>query len=219
MERLSAYPVTSALFLLNVGFFVFLQVLEGSTDPKVLAPYTFTPEALNGEYWRLLTSSFTHRGYVHIFGNMLGLLAFGTLVEKRFKKKFYLLTFLASGVLASLYWGAVGLPGNFSACGASGSIFALIGLLTAHLIYNFRGALKASLTFKMFVTIALIIYVGGAWFMGLTQFANGDIIHALVFQAKHAHAGGFVSGLALGILLSKPSKPLPRVSRGHLSSR
>ena len=80
------------------------------------------------QIWRLITYTFLHGDFWHIFFNMWGIFLFGTPVEKLLGYRRFLVLYFASGVLGALLW----LPFNWNipavCVGASGALF---GVMTA----------------------------------------------------------------------------------------
>lgn len=56
--------------------------------------------------WQFITHMFMHGGFVHLLLNMFGLLMFGTLLERVWGKKRFLIFFLLSGLGAALFYQA-----------------------------------------------------------------------------------------------------------------
>jgi membrane associated rhomboid family serine protease len=84
---------------------------------------------LTGAFWQPFTYMFAHGSFTHLLVNMLGLLFFGTAVEKELGSKEFLLYYLLTGLLAGLFSFAFYLfSGGASVpmLGASGAIFAVL---------------------------------------------------------------------------------------------
>jgi membrane associated rhomboid family serine protease len=84
---------------------------------------------LAGAFWQPLTYMFAHANLTHLLVNMLGLLFFGTAVEKELGSREFLLYYLLTGVLAGLFsLGAYLASGGafISLLGASGAVFAVM---------------------------------------------------------------------------------------------
>ncbi len=89
---------------------------------------------LAGNYlWTFLTSIFMHAGFFHLFENMLSLIFIGSLVEKILGRKRFFWFYTLSGIFAGLVFVLSSLifvqDMNTFAVGASGSLFAIVGLL------------------------------------------------------------------------------------------
>jgi membrane associated rhomboid family serine protease len=144
----------------------------------------FRPAVLDGQWWRLLTSTFLHGGAMHLVSNMIGLVFVGTLVEPVLGKRKFAVVYLLAGIIASLNsaWQHVATV----SVGASGAIFGLYGVFLALLLAkvfpkDFR---------RQFLRMS-IIFIGYNLAMGFT----GNIDNA-------AHAGGLLTGLAAGFILA-----------------
>ncbi len=82
-------------------------------------------------YWQIFTYQFLHGGFWHLFSNMIGLLLFGTAIEKKIGSSEFLLFYLLTGTLCSLSACISYLLtgyGYVSIIGASGAVFALLYL-------------------------------------------------------------------------------------------
>ncbi len=142
------------------------------------------PFTLDGEWWRLLTNTFLHGGFMHLFANMYGLLFVGIFLEPVLGKWKYAAGYLVTGLVASaasLWWHE-----NTLSVGASGAIFGLYGIFLALLLTKVfpRDFSKAFL-------VGTLIFIGYNLLSGLT----GGIDNA-------AHTGGLASGFIIGMILS-----------------
>jgi len=84
---------------------------------------------LNGAFWQPLTYMFAHGGLTHLLVNMLGLLFFGTAVEKELGSREFILYYLLTGFLAGIFSFAAYLftgGAYIPLVGASGAIFAVM---------------------------------------------------------------------------------------------
>jgi len=131
--------VAPALAALSV--MLFARMLFGSgalTDPSTLISWgaNFGPRTTNGEWWRLLTSTFVHTGFLRMAVEAAVLAQLGILLERLAGRPTLASVFVASGILASLV--------NLSAypmgttTGTSGAIFGLYGLLLASIVRSLR---------------------------------------------------------------------------------
>lgn len=144
----------------------------------------FRPLTTDGQWWRLLTSTFLHGGLMHILANMYGLLFVGIFLEPLLDKKKYMLVYLTTGILASvasIWWYDATVS-----VGASGAIFGLYGFFLACLLLKVFPPDFG----KAFLTSTLV-FVGFNLLMGFT----GGIDNA-------AHIGGLVCGFILGLIMS-----------------
>jgi membrane associated rhomboid family serine protease len=196
--------------LIGLCTLVFLWQL-GQDGDAVAAAYGMTPAVLFGSarlapdvatippWMTIFTSMFLHGGWLHLGGNLLFLWIFGNNIEDVLGPARYLLLYLVSGVIAALCQALPDLTSTVPMIGASG---AIAGVLGAYLVlYPF-----AKVHVLMWIIIFIRIIAVPAWSMlGLwfgLQFLDGllsDPGDAGV--AFWAHVGGFVSGLALLVLL------------------
>jgi membrane associated rhomboid family serine protease len=166
--------------------------------------YTFGISRAAFEWWQPFTSIFLHeRGWsLHLFMNMVFLVAFGSVIESRLGHLGFLAVFLAGGALSGLTQAFVGSwmdPASAlgPAIGASGSVSALMGLAFAlHPRANVRG-----IAIPQFTTG----YTSMRWMMAFAVAL--DIARTIVDWsgegnsgiATLAHLGGTLSGFLLGL--------------------
>jgi len=119
--------VNASIWLIAINVLVFaLEYLV----PRSMGFLAMTPVmVLNGAYWQPFTYMFAHGNLTHLLVNMLGILFFGTAVEKEIGSKEFLLYYLLTGTLAGvfsfaayLFTGGAYVP----MLGASGAIFAVL---------------------------------------------------------------------------------------------
>jgi membrane associated rhomboid family serine protease len=98
--------------------------------PQAISYLSMTPAlVLSGAFWQPFTYMFAHANLSHLLVNMLGLLFFGTAVEKEMGSKEFLLYYLLTGFLAGVFSFAAYLftGGAFiPLLGASGAVFAVL---------------------------------------------------------------------------------------------
>ncbi|TWI99889.1 rhomboid protease GluP [Mucilaginibacter frigoritolerans] len=188
------YVITPLLVIVNTIVFILTSVafvllpkllfknnISDDTSEKIymLLGFNSRTHVLNGEIWRLLTSVFLHFSWLHLVLNMIVLVYVGSLIEYKLGKWNFLLMFLFTGIISSMF----SVMWHFTeiSAGASGAIFGLFGILLALLSTNFyeRSARKALL-------ISTAITVG----INIIPVGEG-IDHA-------AHFGGLISGYILG---------------------
>ena len=150
----------------------------------------------------MVTSMFLHGGWLHLLGNLLFLWIFGNNVEDRLGRLPYLLFYLAGGIAAALTQVVIDPGSRIPLVGASGAIAAALG---AYMVL-FPGARILSLVFLGFFYQLLevpALIVLGFWFalQLLSGFASFGAETAQGGVAFFAHIGGFVFGLAVGVLL------------------
>jgi rhomboid protease GluP len=206
-----ATPGTYTLLAVNIavfGWMVFHGVSAKDPTTAQLIHYGATNGAfiLGGhQWWRLLTATFVHVGLLHIATNMWCLWNLGLLGEPLLGPlgliAVYLITGIAGNLLSLL--ASVLPPRDFVSvgAGASGAVFGIAGILIV-LLSNKRLPIPAFELNRLrrsviqFAVLNLIIGLGA----NLTSIVRID---------NHAHIGGFLSGLALGVPL------VPRMTSGR----
>lgn len=173
--------VTQALIGLNIAAFV-AQVAfynAGATTAGSTAGELALNAWLvqNGEWWRIVTSGFLHFGVFHLGMNMYSLWVLGLTLEPKLGPTRFGLAYMASLFGGSL--GALLVEPRSLVMGASGAIFGLLGLLVV--LFRSRGisinqsGLGPILLLNAFISLSGFVSLGG-------------------------HAGGFITGLVLGVL-------------------
>jgi rhomboid protease GluP len=193
-----ATATTSLLLLVNGLFFMLLLVLPPTTasgqEPglgRLWSLHTYDLLRLggglgnlvihDGEWWRLVTAMFLHGGLIHFGFNSYVLLQLGPLVEETYGTEKFWVVYLFSGIVGGL--ASELLRPQVPVIGASGAIVGLIGLLLAYGIRR-GGAIGGnirSVMMKYALYILVFSLLPGISFLG--------------------HAGGFVGGLVLGLVI------------------
>jgi rhomboid protease GluP len=191
MAILRMAPVTGALIAINLLIYVAMAVSSKSIDFSVQTLVNwggdYAPLTRNGEWWRLLTSTFVHGGLLHVALNMWCLLMLGPLAEIAFGKLPYLAAYLATGLCSSLT-STLYHPTSIGV-GASGAIFGVAGFLITPIALKRLTVYSTgkSSTLKMLLQFALLNLVIGA---------------AIPVVDVSAHVGGLVSGLIVGLFFA-----------------
>jgi len=131
-----------------------------------------------GEWYRLFTAMFIHFGAGHFLANVMGLLVFGTRVERYFGRIAFLVIYIFAGLLGSLF--SLYLTTAYAA-GASGAVYGLIGA-----IFIYTRLTGRAVELMNWYTLFMFIGVGIA--MG---FLTEGVDNA-------GHLGGLVGGLVIG---------------------
>ncbi len=160
-------------------------------------------------YITLITSMFLHGGLLHILGNMLFLFVFGDNIEDRIGKFWYILFYLACGVVATLVQVISSVVTNVDIripiVGASG---AISGLLAAYVIFYPRKRVKILFWFLLFIRFIVrvpSIVVIGIWFALQLLSAYSTFGEGGGGVAYAAHIGGFVMGGLLALIVKLTS--------------
>lgn len=176
------------IFLI-IGTFVGLAMMFSEEGPALFSflfiavnETRLLEEVFRGEVWRLFTPAFLHFGPIHILFNMICLKDFGSVVEKEYGLKRYLLFFLFVGVLSNLaqYWVMGPKFGGYS-----GVLFGLLGWLWVYPKINKEGLNYLPKSSVMILMIWFFLCLFGI----IPQVANS------------AHATGLVLGMLTGVVL------------------
>jgi len=175
--RADIAPVlTYTLIALNLAGFA-LQFMLGIS--AVSADWGMWPVAIaiNGEWWRLLTSAFLHGGVLHILFNMYVLFVIGSAMERILGHSRYIVLYLVAalgGSVTSYLFSDI----RTVSVGASGAIFGLMG---AFLIAGWRRRYDMR---QVIVLLALnvvlgFIFPGIDWRAHLGGLVTGALITAV----------------------------------------
>ncbi|MER6713119.1 rhomboid family intramembrane serine protease [Streptomyces sp. NPDC000877] len=174
--------LTKILIGINLAVFIAVQVNESLLTDLVLlgawppAPYLPTQGVAGGEWYRMVTSMFTHQEIWHIAFNMLSLWWLGGPLEAALGRVRYLALYLNSGLAGSALAYLLTSP-DTATLGASGAIFGLFGA---------TAVLMRRLNYDMRPIIALLVI------NLIFTFSPGFNI------SWQAHIGGLVAGVAVG---------------------
>jgi rhomboid protease GluP len=152
-------------------------------------------EVQKGEWWRMLTAMFLHSSLKHLILNLLVLYFIGTLVERIYGLRQYLIIYLGSGLLGS----AVSL--HFTAqhavtVGASGAVFGIAGAL---LVAFLRSRGKVPPQSRRTMLLGTLFVIGFSLVDGMQDRAVDSA----------AHLGGLVGGIIAGAILPRRFAPGP----------
>lgn len=138
--------VTKILVGINLAVFIAVRASNSLLSDLVLigawppAPFTTTEGVADGQWYRLVTSMFTHQEIWHIAFNMLSLWWLGGPLEAALGRARYLALYLVSGLTGSVLAYLLTSP-TTATLGASGAIFGLFGataVLMRRLNYDMR---------------------------------------------------------------------------------
>ncbi|MFC3418110.1 rhomboid family intramembrane serine protease [Salinicoccus hispanicus] len=175
-------PMTYLLICINLIVFLFNLSAIHFTDS-----YRFTQmlalnhyNVIEGNLYRLLSSSFLHSTVDHFLFNIFALYILGKFTESIFGSWRLLIAYIATGITSSLF--SIMFITEGISLGASGAIYGLLAILIVHLLIH--GRISAKLLFQ----IAVVFIVVSVF----TQFIS-NVNH-------YAHIGGLVFGALLGVL-------------------
>jgi len=181
--------ITYILLAVNAVVLLFLY-LEGYPADS-LVPLRFGaifPPLIHegGEWWRLFTAMFIHFGIGHFAANAFGLFVFGTRIERYMGRVKFIVVYIFSGLLGSVF--SLFLTRGYSA-GASGAIYGLVGFLFIYTRIH-RTSIESINWYFMLMWIAIGLAVGFSS-MGTDNFG---------------HLGGLAGGIIFGIIFALQRK-------------
>jgi membrane associated rhomboid family serine protease len=212
--------ITLAIILANVLVWVFIEGM-GRAEPMVqavcnlglvpgellghlragsgvlLAPGVRCLVHAHPNYSTIITSMFTHGGWLHLIGNMWFLWVFGNNIEDVMGHGRFIVFYLLCGVLAAAAQVAMAPTSAVPMIGASG---AISGVLGAYLLLYPRVRVHVFIFLGVFATTVVVpaYLMLGYWALlqvvgGLPMVGGRDVGGVAFF----AHLGGFAAGLLL----------------------
>lgn len=173
--------ITPILIALNFLCY-FLPLLLGEYDYIINQFCVYGPLIRAGEYYRLLTGIFLHGSLLHLLFNCYALYIIGSQMESFMGKTKYLIIYLFSGLMGSLF--SITLNANVASIGASGAIFGLMGSML-YFGYYYRVYLGNVLKSQL-IPLIVVNLVLGFIVTGVDNFA---------------HIGGLIGGILMTIAL------------------
>ena len=177
--------VTKILIFINVLMYLLsILISDNFTESLIILGANNRGLVLNGDFYRLITCAFLHGNLVHLVINMYSLWIIGSQVETYIGKLKYLVIYLLSATMGSLF--SIVFLENSLSVGASGAIFGLMGALL-YFGYHYRLYLSNALTSQIIPIIILNLALG---FMN-SSIDNGAHIGGLI--------GGYLSTMIVGL--------------------
>src|SRR5215831_1549851 len=193
--------VTVGLIIANSLVFLYMLTLPERALEAFVTTYAVIPAYFSVP--TLFTSQFLHAGWLHIIGNMLYLWIFGDNVEDRLGHGRYLIFYLGAGAVAAILQVVFNPYSTVPMLGASGAIAGVMGayfvlypqsrVLTAVFIVIFFDVIEIPAVFFLGIWF-LMQLLSGVGSLGVTNAAAGG-------TAFWAHVGGFLVGVAIGLIL------------------
>lgn len=181
--------ITYGLIIINILVFISMYLFgAGSTDSNTLLSFgaNYSPLVKQGEIYRLITCAFIHIGIIHLLFNMYVLYIIGPEIERYFGKIKFLIIYLLSAVVGSLF--SCLFTTSISA-GASGAIFGLFGSLL-YFGYHYRSTLEGYLRGQIIPLVVLNLLLG-------------FIVPGIDISA---HIGGLIGGVVASMAVGLENK-------------
>lgn len=197
--------VTVRLIYVNLGVFLVVllsgvlsatmglwNILDILWMPTYLSELVYKP-------WTMLTYMFTHKDFIHVLFNMMGLYWFGKLVGEMMGEKLVLRLYIyggLAGAIACLLWSMVVSPMYSNMLGASASVLALIAAVATYypnhyVMLAFIGRVKLKYYALFFVVMYLSFVLDGSSNLG------GNV----------AHVGGMFIGFLMASIWKRSGMP------------
>ena len=188
-------PVTLALILLSIGGFLmylytptsWLTALSFSSSQVSDNQSLF--QAIDGQYWRLITPAFLHFGWLHIVFNCLWLWDLGRRVEQVMGHLNMFMLFLVIAVVSNASQFEFGGGGLFG--GMSGVVYGLLGFSWAAPQLQPAWPIQPPKAVMIFMVGWLVVCMSGmVEVLGFGAIANA------------AHLGGLLCGAVVGVVFA-----------------
>jgi rhomboid protease GluP len=199
-------PVTWALAAANVALFAAMAVTYWRLfyfSPNILLTWGggLAPRVFDHEWWRAGSHMFVHGNLAHLAGNLLFLLLIAPLVERLLGPIRFALVYLVAGLGGGLL--AMGTYPQHVAVGASAAVYGVYGALLGCCLRGprsipWQAVAQRGALLLLYTAVSLL----GQWL----DFAQHPV----------GHLGGFVFGLAGGLLCGhrvQPGAARPRLWR------
>ena len=178
-------PITQALLLVNTAAFC-IDIFLGQWFTQAFALWPLGSGFLP---WQVLSYSFLHGSFGHLFFNMLGIWMFGAELERVWGSKrfthFYFASVLAAAVTQLLVNALLG--SNNPTVGASGGLFGL--LLAFGMMFPNRTVMLLIPPIPMKAKVLVFAYGAIELVLGVMD-PQGGVAH-------FAHLGGMLGGLLM----------------------
>ncbi len=203
------FPFVNLGLILLTCYVFYLQL----NNPEAFTySYALVPSSVRfTDYTTLIqfvTSIFLHGGWLHIISNMWFLWIFGDNVEGSLGHFWYLILYLASGVIGGLAQYLFMPDSNIPMLGASGAVAGALGAYFLLFPHHKIKTLLPILGFITFTNVSAYIMLG-YWFV-LQVFSGAMSIPGSRIDeggvAFWAHVGGFVAGLIIGKIFARSDK-------------
>ena len=174
-----------------------MMIMTYLNEPLMARLFALNPITFIKRPWQLVTYMFMHGNFAHLFFNMYTLYVFGTVLERVWGTRKFLLYYFVTGIGAALvHIGVQWLTGDFAlTVGASGAIYGiLMGYLSVNCPLNAEteGIFNADAFSKMKVGLYFINTARGGV---LDEQALADALNS-----------GMLSGAAIDVLTKEPMR-------------
>lgn len=193
----NTFPLMT-LLLIAVNTIIFFLTHTSPHFKLIVYTYGFIPN--NFSFVTIFTSMFLHQDLFHLISNMWFLWLFGDNVEDKLGKIAFLFYFLAGGI-SSMLLHSFFIPNimrNIPSIGASGAVSAIMG---TYIILFPHVRIRTFVWLLFFITVIRVnafLFLALWFFMQLSSATNTSGYVTNI--AYWAHIGGFIYGVAIGLL-------------------
>lgn len=166
-----------------------MMIMTYLNEPLMARLFALNPITFIKRPWQLVTYMFMHGNFAHLFFNMYTLYVFGTVLERVWGTRKFLLYYFVTGIGAALvHVGVQWLTGDFAlTVGASGAIYGI--LMGYAMLYPDSTLMLLLPPVSVKAKWLVLIFAGIELLLGVTGTQAG--------VAHFAHLGGLVFGLFL----------------------
>lgn len=198
------YVVTPILaFLITAAFLVMILFgvswSEPSGEELINWGANIRVLTLDGEWWRLITSTFLHIGLFHLIMNLYALIYIGFVLEPLVGGRRFLLVYILSGLVGSV--ASLWFNEHVVSAGASGAIFGMFGMFLVLLLTDI---IPKVIRWQLLLAVSIFILYN------LVSGIKGNV-------DNEAHIGGLLAGMFCGLVLLKSVKHPQQRMRSYFS--
>lgn len=166
-----------------------MMIMTYLNEPLMARLFALNPITFIKRPWQLVTYMFMHGNFAHLFFNMYTLYVFGTVLERVWGTRKFLLYYFVTGIGAALvHIGVQWLTGDFAlTVGASGAIYGI--LMGYAMLYPDSTLMLLLPPVSVKAKWLVLIFAGIELLLGVTGTQAG--------VAHFAHLGGLLFGLFL----------------------
>lgn len=161
--------LTWTLIAVNVAVFIIIRLAAIKNIDLTSVLSMHRGAVYSGEYYRLITSMFTHEGFFHLASNCYALLIYGMLLEPSAGKGRFAAVYFTGGILGNVLTFAFM---KNPSIGASGAIFALLGAVLAIHLINPSGVSRSLAANAVFSVVLTTFYSVGTNINNLAHFGG-----------------------------------------------